>query len=86
MDRRDMTNVLLSGSLQPVPDTAVYSRAPKVSRLRCLRLRTDLPEDTDLFKHLWMMEEAQERVGVEGIRGTRRKRHLYGVPDLSDTE
>jgi hypothetical protein len=67
MDRRDITMVLLSGLLGPVPDTAEYSRAPKVSRLRCLSLPTDLPEDTDLLKHLWMMRKLRNAPALKGL-------------------
>jgi hypothetical protein len=86
--RRDMSNVLLSGLLGPVlhtvDDAAWHSRAREVSHLHCLGLPTDLREDTALLKHLWIMEEAHERTAAEKVRGTRRKRHLYVVPDPPD--
>jgi hypothetical protein len=64
MDRRDMPNVLVSGLLGPVPDTAEYSPAPEVSRLRCLSLPTDLSEYTDLLKRL-MMERLRNAVALK---------------------
>lgn len=84
-DRRDLTNVLLSGllGLRTAGDTAWHAQSREMTHLQCLGLPSHFEEDepamspTDQLHFAERIRQAQQMLDAEPqqTRG-RRKRHL----------